>query len=767
MIIKLRQMEMERNIAKITYFIIKPPSASMSIGKIFITKPSTDREIKYGKLFGFLIIESVNTTTSELTKIIINEMKYNFYNDRIKNLNERIKNDASHALPSDLELRFENSLKKTNIAVSGYLEQDGSLYNINRTRVLLASIKDTNLMLSYCGNLHGLLLQFKKKDDYRVVDILESSHGYKNEINPFNLFSQTLNGKLKSSDYLFFCTDNVMDYLSFESIKTMITQNPNQEVMDVFKKTFKDRDSSDIFMGLLLNIETKASAVTTNIASLQNFNYQTAASRDSMVNLIKKEKSTEKMLSPTLVPDLKKISIQLKNLFNHYITDIKSRSKKIAGTKQDIHVGTTIPIKLKKDFLTTSKKKVSYSLKNYTSKIIHARLFHRILNFLKTIIRPVAHSVSHLNIKSKILLVLLGIALILFLSNTIGYIKKTKHNTKITKFNTILTEVIKKRDAATAAIISRNEPAARMILTDAKQLLTTISKESIDDPRVMRISSDIEKDLLQLQHRTELTDPLQLANFTNLDQNNIIAPLLVLQQNRLYSQNHKNSSLYQLDLQSRVISAIKPPSENIGKFIFGLSWQRNDILFIDKDLNFYQFETLSSELTLLNIKINKKSDIIGIAEFNRQLYLLDVLNNQITKYTLSEPQGVIGQNWLKDATVNLKNAVSIAIDGDIYILYQTGEIHKLTRGQVVAKYKNFVDPPVQSPKMIKTHQGSLYLYISDPPTRRIIVLKKDGSLHSQFTSKYFFNIIDFAVDEKDKKIYILSNASVYGIPLNF
>ena len=75
-----------------------------------------------------------------------------------------------------------------------------------------------------------------------------------------------------------------------------------------------------------------------------------------------------------------------------------------------------------------------------------------------------------------------------------------------------------------------------------------------------------------------------------------------------------------------------------------------------------------------------------------------------------------------------------------------------------------IDPALVSPTKIKTTLESKYLYVLDPPSRRLIVLDKEGRLINQYTSDQFGDLKDFAVAEAEKKMYLLNGSSVFGIP---
>ena len=57
----------------------------------------------------------------------------------------------------------------------------------------------------------------------------------------------------------------------------------------------------------------------------------------------------------------------------------------------------------------------------------------------------------------------------------------------------------------------------------------------------------------------------------------------------------------------------------------------------------------------------------------------------------------------------------------------------------------------------------LYIYILEPSERRVIVITETGDVIKQFQSEEFDNLLDFAVSENGKTIYLLNGLKVYKI----
>ena len=111
--------------------------------------------------------------------------------------------------------------------------------------------------------------------------------------------------------------------------------------------------------------------------------------------------------------------------------------------------------------------------------------------------------------------------------------------------------------------------------------------------------------------------------------------------------------------------------------------------------------------------------------YNRKLYLVDTAHQQIYKHSLTQTGYDKGSAWVKDASVNLTNAVSIAVDGDVFVLNKNGEILKLVGGEKQAFAIVGLEPPLKAPTFIWTYNNINNLYILEPDAKRVVVTDKD------------------------------------------
>jgi hypothetical protein len=112
----------------------------------------------------------------------------------------------------------------------------------------------------------------------------------------------------------------------------------------------------------------------------------------------------------------------------------------------------------------------------------------------------------------------------------------------------------------------------------------------------------------------------------------------------------------------------------------------------------------------------------------------------------------------------------MAIDGNIYVALSSGNILKFQSG----KHQDFklnLASPLSGNLKLYTENGFNYLYVLDRQNKTILVIKKNGAdagaLQISYTSDQFNNLKDFAVDEKNKLIFVLNGTSLLKFNITY
>ncbi|MGH7245846.1 MAG: hypothetical protein ACREGI_02855 [Candidatus Levyibacteriota bacterium] len=201
---------------------------------------------------------------------------------------------------------------------------------------------------------------------------------------------------------------------------------------------------------------------------------------------------------------------------------------------------------------------------------------------------------------------------------------------------------------------------------------------------------------------------------------------------------------------------------------------KNDAQYFTEDAsNFYaatDTDISSTGKTSTKTKVVVKNDsdwsaIGGFGTYLGNLYLLDKKTNAVLKYVPAGSGFSKNTYFAKGVTPDLSKAVSLSIDGSIWILGSDGTILKFTRGTQDDFTTNGLDKPFSSPTQIVTSVDDDNLYILDNGNNRIVVLKKNGQYVAQYQATVIKNATQLAVSEKDKKVFVLSGKTVFEIDL--
>ena len=170
-------------------------------------------------------------------------------------------------------------------------------------------------------------------------------------------------------------------------------------------------------------------------------------------------------------------------------------------------------------------------------------------------------------------------------------------------------------------------------------------------------------------------------------------------------------------------------------------------------------------LYLLQPNLENTFNIKDMVTFDNDLYLLDVQKLNVFKYTLTEDI-LNGSQWImKGPTDELKDAVSLAVDGDVFVALDNGTIIQYSQGKKLKEIKLDITPALSKAGQIFTSISLKNLYILDPSNNRIVSVDKKDGLIKQYAVSELSNLRDLWVDAGEKEIYLLNGLEVYKIEI--
>jgi hypothetical protein len=195
----------------------------------------------------------------------------------------------------------------------------------------------------------------------------------------------------------------------------------------------------------------------------------------------------------------------------------------------------------------------------------------------------------------------------------------------------------------------------------------------------------------------------------------------------------------------------------------------SNLLTVDRQGQVLQYDPLVGVQPLPVADSSGWGEPVAVAGYVGRLYVLDPATNQVLRYVLTN-NGYDGPptNYFEAETVtDLRDAVDIAIDGNLYILRSTGTISKYEEGSDALFTQSNLDKSISNPTSIfvtgfMDEDG--YVYVADAGNQRIVQFSKTGEFVRQYLSgdpSYMNDLRGIFVDEVEKQLFLLNGKKLY------
>ncbi len=308
-------------------------------------------------------------------------------------------------------------------------------------------------------------------------------------------------------------------------------------------------------------------------------------------------------------------------------------------------------------------------------------------------------------------------------------------------------------------MIYDDDNKAFVLLKEASALLDSLPSRSQEQKdRKNKLKDQIEASLKILQKLNTITPELMidLAQIQSSAQ----TTKLTLINNEIIAYGPDDLFLYKLNLDTNKIE--KKEHQSIPNLLAASTPKEQDkIVFLTKENGLAEYHPDSGTLSAREFPATENSNINALFVYNQKLYTIDTANNQIYKHNPTQTGYDRGSPWAEKDGVDFSDGISLAIDGDLFLLKSNGEVLKFISGRKEEFIITGLDPGLNQPKEIWTYNNVKNLYILEPTNKRLIVLNKQGNLLQQYTAAEWQNPTGMIVDEADKVIYILDSNKIY------
>lgn len=737
-------------------------AGSRAFCNTFVFTPPKGKE-GLGDLAILIQMDEKTRENQEISQGIVEVIKSEYYRDPLKTPAENL----------------EASLIKAN-EILRELASLGKVSWIGKINAVIASVTWGNLILAQIGETSSLLIRDGE------ANIIPSQYREQGETRGAKIFSGITSGKLESGDYLILSTATLLDFFSPEKLIHILTQQNLSQARNYIQSLLSEQIEKETVGTILFSLkraeekkeeviteikeereESRApeqiatvEAITKRIKARQRKKFPyfiLAAAAHLLLFLGHKIAKIFSLLKKHFLPFLKRVVILgvffAKKALSSLILLVQKRIKK---KERKIYSASESPASLgKKEKIKKLYAPIFSKLKALPSRVV-SRGKKVIARFtLPSPSGKVIHA-GHLALASSLVL------LVIFVFTTTLIKKKEKSQEGQLAKPEILEEAQNKRKAAMDAMIYQDEGKARALLAEADQLVGQVLGSSYPkQEEAQELKQAIEEQFDKINKTTHPTSLTLVANVEKLNPELVPRGLIPVGRD-LYTFCSQNNVILRADLTKKEMVQVSPNFVNIGILNKAVALDQNkNILFANQEGEFALFDLAGFKIEKINAPPPfVPNNIQALAEYDNKIYTLNPDQNQIAKYNRSLSGLSHGAAWLKNG--NIENGISLAIDGNVYVLEKSGKILKFYAGEPRDFATEEISPPLTSPNKIFTKTEYKNLYLLDPPTKRVVVLEKDsGKVLSQFISDDFVDLKDLWVSPDEKIIYVLAGKAIW------
>ncbi|XOU94663.1 MAG: hypothetical protein ACNFW9_01210 [Candidatus Kerfeldbacteria bacterium] len=755
--------------------LIFDPDTSRSTCHVFASKQSPIEEKNLGKLFLVAEINSDDKINLDIIQTIQDTFTTSYYNT------------------DDLQIEsaFEQALENVNQRIADMVGDYDTNW-LDKLNIIAVIVKDNTLYFSQVGKLYAFMVRNNKITN--IIETTEEANELGDKINPLKAFSNIVSGELASDDALLFCNSNLLDYLSPEKIKRTIQENSPQRSVHILENLLAENSTNTAFAALSIKTEIKEVKTATeykqpdsdvvtppaNVANAVNH----FSSQSSMENLLDKKNSTNQILKPSLSRHMSNlfggIFLKLGDFIKLKLLKQSPRRLRFEKETKDYRPADTSTQKQ----YSNKEKRESTLLKSIGNlikilgqaliKLLHVivgifrkrdKIASSIVSSPKTFSQKISNIINKFiklpNISKILLLSAIVIAFVLAQSIFSSAMSQQNQEESI-EFDRSISQISQNILKAEAALSYGNEDGAKDLLFEAQDILTELAKNDKNDQiKITELQSDIAIQLEKTRHIANMA-ATNIVDFSTVDSTASINNFTVID-DIIYAYDSSKKTIYSADIESGEIKSY-PQEEIENTFQYSTEYNNNLVLFNNAN-GLDEFNSQSN--TISSLQFNLPTDDVNIIDMNsyeNRVYFLDINKGQIYRSTRTSNGYNQASEWLQDSS-DLRNGLSIAIDGNVYVSLSNGQVLRLFQGAKQEWALAKIDPLLESANQIWTNSDTDNIFVLDTKGNRIIEFTKDGKLVNQYVSDSFNNMKSISTDWKNKKTYILNGNSILAIDI--
>lgn len=616
------------------------------------------------------------------------------------------------------------------------------------------------------GTPRGYVM-YPKKDGYKMIHLIKEQPDAPEE----QLFSSVTQGPLSPNDIVCILTPRVLQHITPSRIQTICTSRSVQDSATYIQQLLTQLRTGNSFGGIIFSPQLPPDP-TILVHKKQQARH--LGSEASLNSLLQTQQETADTLAPQIATKTKKL---MSNVMGPQQSEKPSsmRSKRSSRSEDEsvinaILIGTGKAVIFLLRISLFCVKKIGMFLFRFVSM-----LFLFTTNYGKQrqqVIAEVAHSINakkryiqDLPFVSKVLFIAMLLCIGVFAGSIILLQVKEKEAQKITAYTQQMQAVQDKKDAADARLIYGDTPQALTLLQEATALLTAIEPTTDDQTQKIAALQQEVNDVLNTLEKKTLLVAANTFSISTAFSNAKVDHIEKIGDTILASGIDDTTS-YSINTVSGQVEAI--PHESIpGIHAATTPKEQDKIVFVTKNNTIAEFDPQTKGISQKEITYPLEGAMIDdLLIYNRKLYTLNAAGNQIYKHNQTQLGYDKGTPWISSPDSVISNATSLAVDGDIFVLENTGIVSKFSAGKKQDFGIQGLYPSLTSGTELWTYADVPYIYILDQTSKRVILVNKEqGTVVSQYTAENWQSPSSMVVDYDAKKLYVLDTNTVYQFSL--
>lgn len=636
-----------------------------------------------------------------------------------------VNNETEHSrtLLSNIEqesvTRFEKIIQNVNRAVQEFLASETAPINWSRVNIFIMELSEQHICLAGIGRLMNMFLQRQPDGTFKTYDLF-GSLDQRMDIDPAKAFSNIICGDIKPGDVLLAGSKNFERLRNEFRIKERLTTLPPVTAAHEIKQDLERRNIPDDFV---------ATVITCRQPEKPNLGIATEPEKEKSTTSIEKLRQTEAETLRHLAPSITRKDAKT-NLG-------EPNAPRVDGFRVITYITDIIRRRFKKQQLTD------------VASMVHLRGMN-------------AGFGSFLSKQRKRLI--FGAIALAIVCVVIGMVAKHQKAISVERaaWNASYDSVKADIEKAEGQAVYSEDQARRTLSTALAQMEdldteTPERKEAIDN-----LTTQAEGVKKKLQRLVNVENPTAIYSATEgLADGALLSPILF--QEKIVLVNRANEKLIVINPENREAKEITLPEGSEG--ITGIAAGKTSVIVHvgSKKLISVNIDTGAS--SSLSFDASQEKNITDITTYGSKLYILDAESQQIWRHQSVSGGFGTGAKYLQASATDLSNAVSLAIDANIYVLNSDGSVARFFNGGQDGFSISPIDPELKNGNSIWADADSETVAIADAQGKRIITFTKEGQLIGQYVSPVFKGPTDILGDAKAKKLYAIDNNILYEFPL--